>query len=647
MKSPGRYAISCMLFVSSVCGAVVSDECVVDDEISNSRPRLFLDDSIRGNANNLSTAASTSIPWKYLRQLVDRNIDHKVRQLTAGDASGAIRIVSDRIPFYLMTYLATGERLYAVKARSLVDELMDLRSWGTDHDIGAAHVIFNLSLYYDWMYDELSEKEKSELSIRIARHADMLASDITEGKIWWARKHSLLQNHNYVNAMSIAVAAVSLHGDVEQAESWLKISADNFESVFDLLTTDGSSHEGVAYWSYAVDALMKYIETAPCLPENVNYQHGFLANAIDYRLFMTLPGFSDTANYSDSPQRDYKGPGYILRRLAEVHRDGRGLWLANSIESARTHNTYSWLDVLWDGDAVEAQPVPDGEAFHLFEESGMYVSRTGWGVDDSWVMFKVGPYQGVRALSSGIFPGSHVHPDAGHVSLWAAGNWVLNDDGYNLFKSSLSHNTLIVNRAEQYGGGKRWFDRMQAKKNNAVSRVVRADIDSDGDSRVIVANLRDAYQRDPSISSISRTFVDHGGGVYLVVDEVVGKSLDVVSVMHSQYPVAQDGVRNCFGDVYLMGVGTGSELVMQSARYALPVRFRRKDKGLYDGWRIASAASASDRIVLVHAFHPVKSDCEKMNYVLKLDTEKVEFKVEDEVHQYTVMKTRDSRVQHE
>ncbi len=212
----------------------------------------------------------------------------------------------DRLPYLALAFLVTREPRYLGAARHWMDRAVALPTWAGDEDLGAAHLLFGMAVSYDWLHAHLSETDRARYRAKIAHHAGILYRLLVEEKKWWAKDR--LQNHNYVNAMAVAVAGVALSGEEDAAERWLSAAKTNFDRVAELLSPDGASHEGVAYWGYAMDALLKYhFATAGLFPDQDLLSGRHFRGASLFRLHASLPGFRENANYADSPRSSGTG----------------------------------------------------------------------------------------------------------------------------------------------------------------------------------------------------------------------------------------------------------------------------------------------------------------------------------------------------
>lgn len=565
--------------------------------------------------------------WKYIKNISNRTLDTKYFNKINYQGESNIRVIGDRLPYLALSYLLTNDKIYYNGIIDISKYLLELDHWGSDRDLGSAHIIFGLSIIYDWLYDELPKELAAHIKNSLMQHTRILNSELVSKKIWWAQEHSLLQNHNYIISMAIAIAGRSLYGDEPEAEKWLENAKINFDKVLKLLSPDGASHEGVAYWSYGMDALLKYYQGVPIYMNDMGINEvGYFRNAITYRLQMSLPGFSKTANYSDSPEYDYKGPGYMLRLLASKFGDGRGMWLANKIESSRKNNSYSWLDLLWYDENIKATPPKNSETNHLFTNLGILISRSSWDDNASWLLYKAGSSQGEHALKRGVYAGSHIHPDAGHFSLWNNGGWVFNDEGYSLMKKSENHNVILVDGKGQSGEGKRWFDRKKTEHNKSSSKIIKSNISVD--QVVVSAQFSRMYSLESNLKSWNRSMHVLNKDSYVIHDTIsVKKYTKINSLIHSQKPIISlsDNLF-CVGGYYLKVISQFPSKYKNGV-YMIPSNDRKNNKGIYSGWLLNYELDLTDKAELFYVITPVSGACEAENYKLDLNNKILSYEI--------------------
>ncbi len=414
---------------------------------------------------------------KYWRDVERRANEFSLQQPPSSiytHSEAGIRSIGDRLPFLALAFRITGDQRYLEANRRWLKAILSYDNWASNKDLGAAHLLYGLAITYDWLYYELNEAEKKAITRKVERQANILARSLTSGNIGWARNY--LNSHNYVNAMALGVTGKAFQEAIPAAKTWAQAVDKNFTQVLDALSPDGASHEGVGYWSYGLDALLKYYDAVATEQMRKKFRDStHLQNASTYRLYMSLPGYTQNVDYADSPREDYFGPGYLLRQLSTMFNDGRARWLADAIELARPDKQFSWLDLLWYDTSVKQKDPSDLPRTHHFNNLGIVVSRSNWEANASWVFYKAGDPQGEHAKSLGLYEGGHIHPDAGNILWWANGNWVLQDDGYTAVKLTKNHNAMTFNGYGQLGEGSKWFDRGGFVDNSRTALISRAN----------------------------------------------------------------------------------------------------------------------------------------------------------------------------
>ena len=250
-----------------------------------------------------------------------------------------------------------------------------------------------------------------------------------------------------------------------EAADWLGFTADAMRRTFDSLGDDGASHEGVAYWEYGVEYLLKYAAISRDLLGVDYFKNPWLSRTALFPIYLSLPRHAWTkdnciTDFADSPRSHWYGPDYLLYKLADEYHDGRAQWYGREAADAGVcRDVSSWLNLLWYNPQVAPTPPAALPTLHHFDDLGIVSARSDWGGDESLVVFKCGPFIGHKAINAFAYDpgGSHVHPDANHFVLFGGGQWLLRDDGYRP-KMTASHNTLMIDGLGQLGEGKHWFD---------------------------------------------------------------------------------------------------------------------------------------------------------------------------------------------
>ena len=401
--------------------------------------------------------------------------------------------------------------------RALHDTVVDACAypqWGMSFnapscDLAAGHIGRGIAVAYDWHYDLWTEAERQTIkdTIRTRMNAMNAAG---YGSIFWAGKYA--ENHNNVDMAAVGLCGLAFFDEIPEAPEWTAHAFANFERVAAECNADGSSEEGVPYWSYGMSFTLQYLEGVRHLLDTRKlYNAPYFRNSIATRLHASTPDLAGTAPWGDAVPRDYYGPHQMLYRLADEYHDGAGQYLANHLPFT-PGNGDGDEDVVWT--ALWYNPALDektpAELDHLAEVAGTVSSRGSWAKDD---------YQ--LCVKAGFTNRNHSHLDAGALAFAFGHEWLLTTPGYgrgkgdpqfwetrggrwNYFSNATeSHCTLLIDGKNQK------FD------PDARGRI--ESFDADGDFVKIGCDLTGAYD---AVTRVRRDVIHRRGEYVLVVDEI-------------------------------------------------------------------------------------------------------------------------------
>jgi len=246
------------------------------------------------------------------------------------------------------------------------------------------------------------------------------------------------------------VTAIALGGDVPEVGQWLRKSLWGFQHIVAELPDEGAYEEGVPYWGYGIESLMRFIAAARPYSDENFYEASFVRKTTMFRLYLAGPSIPMVANFGDGPPRDWHAIRPIMYRIASEYEDGMTQWLAEALPDRRDIDATLWA-LLWYDPSVEPK-VPRGQPlWQAFTKTGFAGARTSWG-EDALTLH----------LRSGRTVVSHSHLDVNNFLLNAGGEWLLRDYGYGevgegyftrevvYFNSDTrSHNCLVIGDTHQ------------------------------------------------------------------------------------------------------------------------------------------------------------------------------------------------------
>lgn len=456
-------------------------------------------------------------PWRELvsERLIAEDARQELWQRDVGDAMAAYAIGAEVFPDLRPV---CRERL-----KAFVDAAIRFPTWGAGEkcanmDLSADHLARGIALAMDWHADLWSGDERSAALAVLRERVSTLLSG-AYGAAFWANHYS--ENHSQIAYSSLGICGVAFLDIIPEAAEWLGAAIAGFEQIAQAGNPDGSSVEGVPYWSYGMTMMLQYIEwtrhvsgaaemyNAPCFQKTAHY-----------RLHCSLPNLSGIAPFGDSPPRDYYGPSHILYALAREYRDSAIQWLGDNIAfSNRSNADVEACALLWrDVTVPAARPENMAVDIHL-PDWDVAFTRSGWSSDDY-----------ALAVKSGFTNRNHCHLDAGSLLLGWGDEWLIEAPGYGKVgpgfwdaggarwtyysNSTESHTTLLV-------GG----------VNQRFGRDARGVIDgfrSDRSCCWISVDLTGAYE---GVARARRQVLHRRGAYILILDEVdAAESADPVRV---------------------------------------------------------------------------------------------------------------------
>lgn len=431
---------------------------------------------------------------------------------------------------------------------------------GPNIDLACAHLARGVAVAWDWRPDLWTPDDRALIISTITERVHALLEG-NYGKVAWSRGYN--ENHHHVALAALGLCGLSFYNDIPEAPEWLAASVAGLRNTAIYACADGSSPEGVPYWSYSVSFLLQLMEGIASIVDMAEfYEMPVIKDAASYRLNSSAPGLASVVPWGDAVNRDFYGPHPILYRLASQYNDTGAQWLAQELPFAPQGS----IDVpmwafLWYDPAVAV--TPPAKLDHVLTEGNIATMRSGWADGD--ILFSV---------KAGYTNRNHSHLDAGALVLSIGDEWLLTTPGYGegrhdpefwktdgprweyLSNATESHSTLVINGRNQ---------RFDGAAHGVISRFVSlpnwiwTDVD-----------LREAYA---DISSADRAVLHRRGEYFLVADTVrTPKSVQVEWLAQAGKPARVDGptlsIVGQNGDVSLTALAPAEPFVRREPRSA-------------------------------------------------------------------------------
>ena len=485
------------------------------EKLKGAHPRIYLDEDRVASLKKKIKNSHADI-WKNVSEWVDKKLDTSPPPPAEGD----IRRVGEVIPYAALCYLLSGEESYLKLAKSFMLGIAEYPHWGNDHDIEAAHLLYAAALGYDWLYPKLNEQERETIKNKLILQGERL-------RPFFGLGHPPLNNHRIVNLSALGIAGLVLYGEAPEAGEWIRYVNNELKNTLNYYGEDGVSCEGISYWSYTVEYMLKYFVAADELLGETFQQLPWLKNAAVCPLYHSLPRRhwevnNMFLNFGDSPRFCWYGPHYQLYKLASLYSKPEIQWLAGEIfRSGITKWHSDWLSLLWYDPSLKPESPRDTPLTKFFEDWDISVMRSGWDGEENILAFKCGSVGGnqLAGISHPQYPGSgHSHPDANSFILFGDGEWLAVAPGATLVKWTDNHNTVVVDGVGQMGEGEQWFNgKLQFKRGRRAGFLIE---ESRPDYDYIVGDAGSVYREETGVRKFLRHVIYLKPEIIVIVDEL-------------------------------------------------------------------------------------------------------------------------------
>jgi hypothetical protein len=518
------------------------------------------------------------------------------------------------------------EYLAAAKAWTLA--AIDYEPWGYTYnkpntDLAAGHLLYAIGWAYDLLYDDFSAPERARIRASLERHAGLVHDAFAPKP---GRTFRFTQNHDFIPTAGLAVAALALMGESQDAPRWAALARAHQHRAGQLLSPDGYYYEGFEYWIFSTPWLVHFLDAWEHATGESLWGREVFRNWKTLLAHTLLPDGQNVFDFGDIWEgpltRARAGADYaraypggtlqsnynVMYRVAARLQDPEAQAIAERYAGFGHSNLEEYWTLLWRDPALKAAPMSDIPLQHHFEDMGVFCSRSSWEKDALAFAFKAGPPEGHRV--AGLLPklpewsldSGHAHPDAGSFILYAHGRYLTGDTGYAGLPAARNHNTVTFGGIGQGVEGEHdvWRGAPYATFDGIRIRGVRQD----GAGIVIEADLAAAYPRVAGLAAFTRTLSFDGRDAFTVIDHFDLESpVSVEWRLQSDTPFAAAG-----GGVYRNGDAAqpSLEIVLvepKDARVTLEVG-RLKAPGQPGS---ITAGPEEDRGYVLTVWHPARS----------------------------------------
>ena len=461
---------------------------------------------------------------------------------------------------------------YLAAAKKWTLAAIDYEPWGYTYnkpnvDLAAGHLLYAIGWAYDLLHDQLTQAERARIRASLERHA-ALVYDYFAPKP--GKRFNFTQNHNFIPTSGLAVTALALMGESQDAEKWAALARAHHDRANRLLSPDGYYYEGMEYWIFSIPWLVHFYDAWEHATGESLWELGPARNWKHYLAHTLLPDGQNVFDYGDiwegALTRARSGAEYarvfprgtlqsnfnVMYRVAARLRDPESQAVAERFGAFGHSNLEEYWTLLWRDPSVTASSMDRIPLFKHFEDTGVVYWRTSWDRGATAVSFKAGPPEGHRAarmaatVPEWALDSGHSHPDNGSFIVWANGKYLTGDTGYAGLPSARHHNTIVVGGVGQGVEGQ--HDVWRRMDPAALDAVQITTAERQGNGLRIVADVAAAYPKNAGLTRFRRTFTADRADV-IIADEISLASPNAIEwFLHSDVPITGDSKNG-----YLLG----------------------------------------------------------------------------------------------
>lgn len=467
-----------------------------------SHPRIILSENTPENVRKLIGQDSIfaklhhgvlSVCEGYLNQPVLRRIQTGRRIL------GISREALKRIFYLSYAYRTTGRQAYADRARSEMFAVCEFPDWNPSHFLDVAEMAMAVSIGYDWLYDLLTEAERTMIVEALYEKAILVSKQNRYNSFY--RKNS---NWNQVcnSGLVHAAAVVCDNFPLEAALVLEKALKTNPLALLEY-GPDGGYPEGYTYWGYGTSfqiMMFATLESAFGYDDLSENYPAFLQSGRFIQMMTGPTGYS--YNFSDNTATAQMNPMMIW--MAWKNEDPTLLWLEYERIKRLPSDFYARMaDYISNDRLLPAVLVfmadnritwpdhpPRTDSWYSEGLSPVFSYRSGWQSEED-------AYLGVKGGTAQV---SHSHMDVGsfvyekggvrwaidlgaqdyhgleerHLDLW---NRSQHSERWTVFRLGVTgHSTLCMNGDNQQVDGYARFVRMYDRRSRKGVRIDMSSI---------------------------------------------------------------------------------------------------------------------------------------------------------------------------
>ena len=455
------------------------------------------------------------------------------------DADNRYRFIGESLPSLGLAYLVTNESKYLESSISIIQQLLVVKEWSGDDNLGRSSWVMGCSLLYNWLYDDLPVDLRKNLKERLLKEAKIIKET--------ASKYRALSNHLLIETSAIGMVGLVLKNEDDSAKVLLNQAKEWASYIIKHAPKDGSWGEGIQYWEYGLGYFLQFIEASKTAGDyNYYKEYDWLKRTGYFPIYFSLPErYNEVLNFSDC-SIERKVPAFLMYLPASEYKNGYFQYFGNKVLS-KEPTKYSWMDVLSYDSSVPTLDIHQLSTFKHFKDNGFVTMRSGWDENATIIGFRCGPAAGHfnqthkdRIKMQGFGPG-HGHPDINSFMIYSKGEWLAIDPGYTYLKETRNHNTIVSNDTGQSGAGKKWMDYMAFEARNPAPKIIKSESNTSYD--YVIGDAGAIYEDKAAIKKFQRHLIFLKPDIIVIYDEVeTTKPSSIDWILNAKLPIEKNEI---------------------------------------------------------------------------------------------------------
>ena len=164
--------------------------------------------------------------------------------------------VLNRVETLAFLYNVTGQEIYAERAWKELKAVAEFPNWNPYHFLDVGEMTAAFAIGYDWLYHYFTQEQRDLLCEAILTKGLRPAMDDyldkPRSRTWKWSEPSSANNWNIVCNGGIAMGALAIGDEVEEAGVVLEHSIQSLKNGIKLFGPSGGWLEGITYWQYSI-----------------------------------------------------------------------------------------------------------------------------------------------------------------------------------------------------------------------------------------------------------------------------------------------------------------------------------------------------------------------------------------------------------